>query len=99
MKYKAHISTGEYEFVEIESDDFESLVEEYQHVENRFKFNDGIDEKSFNQFVDNMLMGQDNHIETWERLSADQRAIAQVIKRSIKRLNYKYASTEERRQY
>ena len=85
MKATLHIPTEQYGFVEVEveADSVEEAVSLYP------KNGEGLSDKEFNAFIDNQLIGSDNHIEQYEKASADQKAIIQVIKRALKRIEYK----------
>lgn len=90
------MAVGEYEFVEIESEVTGQSIEELRKTRDAIKdefrpkpINAGVPDKEYNSFIDNMLLGGDNHIDVWEKLSDKQRDSAQVIKRALKRLEAK----------
>lgn len=80
----------QYAFIEV---DFEGtpneIVAAYNEINNAYwnqKEVAPLADKEYNEFIDNLMLGESNHIETWEKCSPEQRAAAQVIKRSLKRL-------------
>lgn len=98
MKITLHVPVEQFGFVAIERDfvSGEAVVEVsaslYKEIAEAFKpkpINSGIPEKEYNQFIDAMLLGEPNHIDVWEKLSAKQKDAAQVIKRGLKRLEAK----------
>lgn len=62
--------------------------EKYDLLANAFKPQpvNQLPDKEYNRFIDNLMLGESNHIEIWEACSPEQKAAAQVIKRSLKRL-------------
>ena len=101
-KITLHVSVGEYEFVEVETEiiqDSDIAVSAaakgtYDTIKAAFAPKAGVTDKEMNAFVDNMLMGGDNHIESWEKMSDTQRSHAQTIKRALARI----AAKEQRHQ-
>ncbi len=100
MKITHRISTGQFEYVEIEHEAREStadfvgkeIKEDHDALKAAFApkpTNAGVPDREYNSFIDNMLLGGDNHISTWENLSDKQRDSAQVIKRALKRISAK----------
>ena len=46
----------------------------------------GVTPKEFNAFLDNMLLGEDNHIEQLEPMSSTQKFVVNELKKALKRL-------------
>ena len=97
MKVTYRIPTEMYAYVELEAEilddamSAEQMAANYQYYVDAFKVRpvNLLPDKDYNQFIDNLLLGKDNHIETWEKLSPAQKESAQVIKRALKRIEYK----------
>lgn len=49
----------------------------------------GVPSKDFNAFVDNMLLGEDNHVEQLEPMSEKQKFVVNEIKKALKRIKNK----------
>lgn len=84
MEATLHFPTEQYGFAEVKLlvDSPEDAIRQYNMV----KGGEGVDDKTFNAFLDNMILGETNHIEVYEKMSAPQKDIVQAVKRSIKRL-------------
>lgn len=88
MKYKLHVPVEQFGFVEaeLESETLDEAKLVYDAIKREWDGAEGLSEKEMNAFVDGMLVGEPNHIEQWERMSPIQKFCAQIIKRSLKRL-------------
>jgi hypothetical protein len=84
MKTKLHIPTEQYGYVEVETEveDIQEALALYKEV----KGGAGLAPNEYNGFIDRMLMGDENHLEDYLKMSAEQQACVQVIKRALKRL-------------
>lgn len=92
-KATLHFPTEQYGFaeVEIEVESPHEAVLAYKEAQEKLQTGKGIDEKEMNQVVDSLLNGESvvDGVEIYERMNEQQRYTSQVIKRAIKRLNYK----------
>ena len=100
---KMHIKIGDFEFVEVELDNpvkWQEAVDAYLEGKAAFGVGEGIPDKEFNAVVDAMMCAESvkNGTEIWPRMSAEQQAICQAIKKSSKRINSKLKRAEEREQ-
>ncbi len=89
MRTTHRISTGQFEYVEIEHGTAQSPGQtriDHDEWVAAFKPQTGILDKEFNAFVDAMLLNEPNHTDVWEKLSDKQKDTAQTIKRALKRL-------------
>lgn len=96
MKITYRIPTEMYAYVELQYEyndtvSAETVAENYSELSKAFKPKpiNSLSDKEFNQFIDNMLLGEDNHIESYEKLSPSQKDTVQTIKRALKRLKSK----------
>lgn len=76
------------EFMRRALEDFDALMREY-------KGGEGLSEKEFNHFIDRMLLGEDNHVEEYQRMSEKQKEAVQVLKRALKRLKYNHGASND----
>ena len=97
MKYKLHIPTEQYGFVEVEFEAFsEDFVEQtYRQVVNAFKPKAGLSDKDYNSFIDRYLLGELVHTEEYAAMSTDQQKTVQIIKRSLARIKSKQEKQNE----
>lgn len=102
MKIQLHIPTEQYGFigVEYESDGeiaYAEAAREYKLFADAFKPQpmNSLPEPEFNTFIDRMLAGDTNHVETYNQMSPEQQAHVQVIKKAVKRANYKINNSKE----
>ena len=91
MKITLHIPTEQYGYcqAEFEADDMNAVAHNYREIAKVFKSSGGLPDKEYNAFIDRMLAGEDNHVETYQAMSDQQKDAVQVIKRAQKRLDYK----------
>lgn len=78
----------------------QDIKENYDGLKAAFEVGEGIPDKEFNAVVDAMMCAESvkNGTEIWPRMSAEQQAICQAIKKSSKRINSKLKKAEEREQ-
>lgn len=92
MKYTAHVPVEQYGFVSVEWEDEKIDAKDvYDRIANQFKPQpvNELPAKEMDEFVQKMLEGEANHIEMYERMSKSQQNLIQIIKRAIKRIEYK----------
>lgn len=96
MKVTYRIPTEMYAFAEVslEVPDAVTPAElrgQYDKLANAFKPQpiNTLPDKEYNTFIDNMLLGTPNHLETYNAMSPQQKDAVQVLKRAIKRLKSK----------
>jgi len=90
-KVKLHIPTEQYGYVEFEVElEPEDAIAHYNEIVRAARAGDGLEKKEFDAFIDRYLEGEDNHIEQYEKMNAEQKTIVQCIKRSLARIDYKH---------
>ncbi len=92
MKALAHIPTEQYGFIEqeLEGSTNEEIKMAYNAIKRAWEAQEGLTTKDFNAFLDNMLLKEDfNHVETYEAMNDQQRAVVQEIKKCLKRIKEK----------
>src|SRR4051794_33248114 len=96
MKYLAHVPVEQYGFISVEFDQEESrnIADVYREVSEMFKAKEGLDDKSFNAFIDAQLMGESNHIDQYEKASTEQKKFIQILKRALNRIKARQAKHE-----
>jgi hypothetical protein len=96
MKYKAHVPTEQYGFIEavFNQEEGRNPADVYAELSAMFKPREGLDEKEFNAFIDAQLLGDSNHIDMYEKASTEQKKIIQTIKRALKRIEARQAKSE-----
>lgn len=97
MKFTVHLPTEQYGFceAEFEADDLNVAAHNYRQLADVFKVKSGLDSKLFDAFIDKQISGGTNHIEEYNAMSPDQQAVVQLLKRSMKRINYKLTNSKE----
>ncbi len=87
LKYKAtlHFPVEQYGFAEVELE-VSSPEEAIAAYKAATKQNEGLEKKSYDGFIDRYLMGEQNHVEDYEKMNDEQKMIVQTIKRSLKRI-------------
>lgn len=80
-----HFPTEQYGFAEVKLlvDSPRDAIKQYELAT---RSGDGLPEKDMNTFIDNMLLGEANHVETYQKMSKSQQDTIQAIKRALKRL-------------
>lgn len=90
MKGHIRIPTVEYGYVEFEVDDSAENIKAFNDDMLRlFKGGFGLDQKEFNQSLDRYLTDGTGETEQYMRMSKEQMAIFQEIKKSLKRIESK----------
>lgn len=93
MKAIVHVPTEQYGFVsaEFDTDNAEKIKEAYDAISYAFKPQpiNSLDKKDWNTFIERVLLGESNHIETWEKCSPEQQKILQEIKKALARIEAK----------
>jgi len=84
MKYKAHIKTGDFEFIGIESDDRDELIQEYFEVKGIFKDRQGHNQKEWARVRNDYVNKGEITIEDMEGCNKSQRYFINEIKLVIK---------------
>ena len=87
--------TTQFAYIEIEAHGTqESLLEQYRAFESKLKGGEGVDDKTFDVFVENMISGQTNKLSTFTAMSPEQQGFVNVVKRAVKRLNSRVEKAE-----
>lgn len=93
MKITYRIPTEMYAYVEIEEDykdvmPVEKIRELYTYYSeiNKVQPANSLPDKEHNGFIDRMLLGEENHIEDYNKMSPQQQSEVQTIKRALKRI-------------
>ena len=86
MKYKAHIPTEEYGFLEIEGDNFEEVWTEYDRV-TAIRDKDGWNQLDWAKIRDRYLATGEITPEDTEGCNRWQRLVINEIKKGIRRIN------------
>lgn len=90
MKIVVHVPVEQFGFVsaEYDTDDPKSSYEAYNAIADAFKPqpSNSLPTKDFNKFIDNMLLGESNHISQYEQMSPKQIEVVQEIKKALKRI-------------
>jgi len=103
MKIELRIPTAEqYAYVGLEIDSSEELTSEmieraasdYRRATEAIRGGEGIRQNEFDTFIQNQLSGEANHIDTYVRMSDEQRLLVQVVKRALQRIQYKINKEE-----
>lgn len=92
MKYKLHIPTVEYGFIELEGEveSAEQAVIGFGDVLKMYRGADGLKEPEFQKVLDNYLYGtEDMEADQYAGMNKEQIGIIQTIKRSKARLKNK----------
>lgn len=85
-------TTDQYAYLEC-TEEFPSVEDAlafYHQSMRLIKGGTGLDEKEYNAFIDNQLMGNNkNHIDQYEKMTTEQKGTVQVLKRALKRIKSK----------
>ena len=87
MKYKGHIATGSYEFVEIESDDRDELISEYFAIKSTFNDVMGHNSKEWARVRREYATNNEISIEDMEACNKSQRYFINQMKLIIRETN------------
>ena len=85
MKYKGHIATGDYEFIEVESDDRDELIQEYMNIKGIFKDREGHNVKDWARVRNTYVNTGEISIEDLENCNRSQRYFINEVKLVIKK--------------
>lgn len=88
---EVQIKTGDYEYINIKMHGSpEDFVNKFRELKMHWELSKGLSAKEFDQFIQNQLEeGGHNHIEDLERMNELQKWAMQVVKRALKRIEYK----------
>lgn len=103
MKIEFHIQPEQFEYIGFDYDTIEQLtdeliergIEDYRRAKRAVKGGDGLPKEEFDLFLDRMLSGDTNHLETYNRMTLGQQEMVQALKRSKKRIAYKLSNSKE----
>lgn len=87
-----------YAYIELEQqvESAEAAVEAYNEVTQLVKGGNGLPEKEWRNFLDNMLLGESNLVDTYEQTNQEQRKIINEVKKALKRLEAREKNLEAR---
>lgn len=88
-KYEAvlRFPTDQYAFIEIKVNDTpEAILEAWGRFKSLTAVQTGLPIKDFDQFIENQISGKPNHMETYEKMSEEQKRHVQTNKRAMKRI-------------
>lgn len=90
MKYSLHVPVEQYGFISLELEgSHEDACNEYKSLSEAFRCQSGLPEKEFNTWSDRYLKGEkmsSEDLETYQRMSDEQKSHVQWAKRSFKRI-------------
>lgn len=87
MEAVIRLATKEYCFVEFKVEGtVDEILAQNQEIMWKSANATGISDRDYNAFIDRMLLGDTNHVEEYQAMSAMQKDTVQVIKRSLKRI-------------
>ena len=85
MKYKIHLPTENFGFIEAETEDRDDALLEYQTLKRLYSDQTGLDDKTWRAVLDRYLRDGDMEADLYEEMNLHQKGIIQEIKKSIKR--------------
>lgn len=86
MRYKIHYKTGDFCFIEYETENRDDAVQEYYVIKAMFEDKEGLQDKEWNALTDKYLTTNTMKAEEYESLSREQKNYIQWVKRAFKRL-------------
>lgn len=90
MKYKIHVPTVEYGFIESEVEgSMEDAVNEHNGLLVAYRGGFGLDTKEFNACLDRYLHDGTGETDVYLRMSKEQQSVIQEIKKAYKRIEAK----------
>ena len=94
MKIQLHIPTETFGFIGVEYEtsgdiSYAEAAREYKLFADAFNVGEGLPDKDFDEFIQNIIEEKPSHIETLEKLSEEQRKFMKVVDRAMNRINYK----------
>lgn len=84
MKYKAHIPTEQYGFIEVEGDDRDEVVQEYFHIAGIFKDREGHNTREWARVRRDYLNEGKIEIEDLEKCNKSQRFFINEVKKHLR---------------
>ena len=87
MKYKAHIPTIEYGFIETESDNLIEVVAEHDRIRNLFSEQEGHNQLEWARVRNGYLSTGEMEIEDLEKCNKSQRFVINEFKLAIRSIN------------
>lgn len=95
MKTKIRIPTVEFGYLEfVFQGTPEEAIEEHNRILKLYNGGFGLEPKEFNQALDRYLTDGTGETDTYLRMSKEQQAVFQEIKKALKRIKYKNGDTE-----
>lgn len=100
MKITYHVPSEQYGFIELENEQIEELtpataqmaVEGYKRLSEAVKCGEGLPDKDFQAFVIRQLLGgEGNHIEEYNKMSEFQQKVVQENKKALQTIKRKNA--------
>ena len=87
MKYKIHLPTEQYGFIEAETEDRDEAMTEYRRIKKILngKQSVGLDDKTWRSVLDRYLKDGKMEADKYSEMNTDQVLVIQEIKKSIKR--------------
>ena len=90
-----HVPVEQYGFIAVKVNDTAGgLIEAYRAISEANRTGEGLSNEEFDAFIQRQVSGQPNHIEDYNSMSQEQQKYVQIIKRAIKRINYKLNEEE-----
>lgn len=88
MKYKIHVPTVEYGFIEAEVEgDNEDAVEEHNDLLESYRGGLGLSRDEFNACLDRYLKEGTGETDVYLRMNKEQQNVIQELKKAFKRIN------------
>lgn len=87
---EVQIKTGDFEYINVKlTGSPQDFVNKFRELKTEWELSKGLPAKEFDQFIQRMMEGDDNHIDQMEQMNELQKWAMQVVKRSLKRIEYK----------
>lgn len=93
MKAELHIPTEQYGFVsvEVEVPSVEDALHAYQHAASTVRGGEGMSEEEMDLWVCNMLLGEGNDVNVYQKATKSQQIELHRIKRALNRIKMRQA--------
>ncbi len=92
---EVQIKTGDFEYINIKlTGGPKDFVEKFRELKQEWELSKGLPAKEFDQFIQRMMEGDDNHIDQMEQMNELQKWCMQVVKRAYNRIEYKIRKAE-----
>lgn len=85
-KYKAHVPVEQYGFIEVESQNLDEVVDEYNRLKTVFEAKDGLNQLDWARVRNKYITTGEIDVEVFEQLSRFQRSIINEVKKTFKSL-------------